>query len=242
MYNRCNFVLLPRHVFTAILLILSVHIEAQDYWRFLKVKGWEVHYEIEKKTSNDNSFLISNSKVTGDCLMDEKFDRETWNGKGRIKYSFDEKSAGTQQENEFYGGSKFYGFVYGQGETELFSDDSFIAIYPDEGSCELLMIHGNEERTGMEVLTFSDNSMWHDIMANMQRVIGSQDADAAANQIKEVMEKIPSTKDDAINALSDRYFIFSLEDIKLPTSGLIIEGETVIPGNFKLIWKIIPID
>jgi len=283
--------------------ILNTPVMAQDYSRFMNVKGWKIHDEIEKKGTTVNppsfydegwamsavndeiveayeehkevfdmgsksydpmvntivtlflmademdynlkrntemmnaapSILVSDSKVVGDCVLKEREDMESWSGHGTIKYHFDEKSAG------YIGGSKFYGLTVGKGESNLYRDESIFTIYPEDGTYEILLIPGNEEKTGMQVSTYADNTVWQDIMAGIQLAVGSQDTDAAAMQIQEVLEKNPPAREDAINALSDRYFIFSLEDMPLPNSGLIIEGET-LQYDFRLKWKITPVN
>lgn len=294
--------------FLAMMLLAScsnLGLQVQGSSRFLKVKGWKVHYEIEKRgmeTSPDEgnnrdaelpnffddaevarawlklkdsdrktvmtdpylrtatvlyeltklmnhrlktwdelkgasvSTLISNSKVTGDCILDHREDDESWSGSGKIKYDFDEKSAG------FMLGSKSYGLLLGSGETSLFSEESVLTIYPHDGTYEILLIPGDGDNTGMRMKTASHDAFWEEMIAGVQLAIGNASAEAVIEQMPEIQKKYPPETVDAFNALSDRYFVFSLEGEKLPAAGLTLEGETVTPGNFRLKWKITPLE
>ncbi|HSH20964.1 MAG TPA: hypothetical protein VLA03_10950, partial [Draconibacterium sp.] len=270
-FQKCFTILLFPIVF------FNIHVEAQDYSRFMKVKGWKINYEIIKKGIEqepsdkeipaydyddkelpeyfDNetitdifkayeipfkaaetdiilrttmalsdlfllmdyklklwndlkgysiSMLVSNSNVNGNCIFNKKVDEETWSGTGSIKYNFDEKSAG------YLLGSKFYGVTVGSGQTKLYDDESFFSINPGNGTFELLLIPGNEESTGMKVQIHGENKMWEDIIIGVKKEFGADAAETAVSGLPDLLEKNKPEITDAIDALSDRYFIFSL--------------------------------
>lgn len=184
------------------------------------------------------SLMVENSRLDGTLVFDKREDRNTWIGRGNIKYNIHSGSRGAMA------GSSFNGLMTGSGTTTLCRDESWFSIDPASGSYELYLVPGDGDRSGMTVYLSSDNSVWTDIANQMREKFGSSSGEILSEHLGELLEpNTGSEPDDAFYCTDPDRWIVDLEYADLPKQGLMISGERYQWANDQLhiTWKIEPL-
>ena len=202
-------------------------------------RGDSISWDILLKGDPDTySLIVVNDRLEGTLIFDKREGRDTWIGRGSIKYSINSASRGAM------GGSSFNGSMKGSGTTTLCRDESWFSIDASSGTYELLLVPGDGEFSGMTVYLSSDNSVWTDMANQMRERFGNLSEEILTDHLGELLEpNITSEPDDAFYCSDPERYIVDVEYADLPGQGLLINGEQDGWGGEEsnITWKIEPI-
>jgi hypothetical protein len=194
-----------------------------------------VNLSLHLSGADIHSILIEKSNLSGNLLFDEREDFNSWAGEGRIVFNIYMESKGNMH------GSSFDGTVIGSGSTIVNSDESWFSIYPGTGTYELFLVPGDEEKSGMFVEVASRNTIWEDISAELEDKLGAVSDEVLQKELMELVNASyqPET-DDAFFCTDQERWVVDVENVKLPRTGLIIEGQRIIREGHMISWRIEP--
>lgn len=187
-----------------------------------------------KLLGDEYTVMYMNYVVTGTVTFGTREGPEDWGGSGEAAYRLLAGSVGLQW------GSRFEGFTSGEGRVPLFGEETYLTIYADDGTYELTITPGTDTGlTGMSVESLHYDTVWEDMMRAVAKELGTEvrvpEIDAVVRRQAPEIERC-----EADQCINPSHVAIGLEELRLPRTGLLLEGTTRLPNGAAVTWRLEP--